>query len=190
MTPDGPRHPRMPADVPRLVAALAVRDVRYVISGSVAAQLHGLDLLHNDLDVVPDLEPSNLARLFDVLRDVEATPDGFGHGVTDGGRRRWIAEETTPERLAAWRADVDDITSFDHLFRLRHGDFDVVPLLTGDYEALKRGAVPMVVGTTSVRVAGIDDLVTVLEIARRPKHAGRIEALRVIQKRARELPEA
>jgi hypothetical protein len=184
MIPDPPRHPRAPAEVPRLVAALAARDVRYVVSGSVAARLHGLALRPNDLDVVPDLDPRNLARLFDVLRDIEATPDGFGHWVTEGGRRRWIAEETTPERLATWAPDAADLRSFDHLFRSRHGDFDVVPELTGGYAALASSAVRKVVHGTPVWVAGIDDLVATLEIARRPKHAGQIEALRALQARA------
>jgi len=189
MTSDSPRHPRAPADVPRLVAALAAREVRYVICGSVAARLHGLDLRHNDLDVVPDLEPANLGRLFDVLRGVKASPDGFGHWVTDGGKRRWIVEETTPERLATWAPVAGDVSTFDHLFRSRHGDFDIVPELTGGYAALVRRAVRKDVDGMPVMVAGIDDLVATLEVARRPKHAGQIEALRAIQARATESQE-
>lgn len=183
-----PRHPRRAADVPRLVAALERRGVRYVVCGSVAAKVHGVDLIHRDFDVVPDLDAGNLQRLFDVLRDIEASPDGFGHWETEAdGRRRWIGEEATPEMLEAWAPHAGDVSSFDHLFRSRHGDFDVVPDLAGRYETLRLRAVRRSVAGLEAWVAHLDDLIASLEAADRPKHAERTRRLREI--RAREATE-
>lgn len=180
-----PRHPRAPVDVAACVRALERHDVRFVITGSVAARLHGVALEPRDLDIVPDLEPGNLARLFRVLDEIEATPEGFGHWETeDGGRQRWIVEEAPPERLARWRPDAADLASIDHLYMTRHGDFDVVPVLTGAYGALRRGAVAKEVSGMGVLVAGIDDLLTPLAAAGRPRHLERAARLREIRDRA------
>lgn len=179
----GPVHPRAQADVPRLVAVLARHDVRYVVTGSVAARLHGVALEHRDFDVVPDPDPDNLRRLFDVLREIEAMPFGFGHWVTDDdGRRRWITEEATPERFAAWAPRVDDPASYDHLFPTRLGDFDVVPELTGRYEVLVRRAVRLDVEGVPVFVAHVDDLAGPLEAAGKPRHLERLARLRALQR--------
>jgi len=180
-----PPHPRVQADVAGLVAALARHQVRYVVTGSVAARLHGVVLEHRDFDVVPDPEPGNLRRLFDVLREIGAKPHGFGHWDTDtDGRKRWIAEEATPERIAAWVPRVDDPTSYDHLFQSRLGDFDVVPELTGRYETLVRRAVRLAVDGAPVWVAHVDDLAGPLEAAGTPRHLERLARLRALQRAA------
>jgi len=178
------RHQRAPADLASLVEVLGRHGVQYVISGSVAALLHGVAVRHNDLDVVPDPATSNLQRLFRVLEEIEATPNGFGHWETQpDGERRWIEEETTLAKLEQWRPDAGNPASFDHLYQTRHGDFDVVPEVTGGYGRLMRRAIERRLAGTTVWVAHVDDLLATLTVARRAQHAERVRSLREIQAR-------
>lgn len=150
---------RRPPDIEALLDALVSADIQFVITGSVAAQAQGVKLEPGDLDVVPSLEPANLAKLVAVLLAIEARPQGFGSWSTDAsGERKWIATEVTPELRAGWKPDVSDLTSLDHLYFTRHGDLDVVPELTGRYDDLKARAVVITVHGHEVLVAGIEDV--------------------------------
>ena len=59
-------------DLRGLVAALAERDVDYVIVGGVAVGAHGYVRATRDLDIVPQPDPENLRRLGAVLQQLEA----------------------------------------------------------------------------------------------------------------------
>ena len=49
-------HESRPPDVPRLLAVLNLSGVRYILIGSVAAQLYGIEAQPGDLDVTPALD--------------------------------------------------------------------------------------------------------------------------------------
>jgi len=58
---------------PRLILReLAAHDVRFVVIGGLAAALHGSSQVTFDIDIVPDPELGNLARLSKTLAAVEA----------------------------------------------------------------------------------------------------------------------
>jgi hypothetical protein len=143
--------PRRPPDVPALLRLLNEHGVRYVVTGSGAALLHGVDLVPGDLDVTPALDGENLERLAAVLEAIGARPDpgGFGHWGED---RRWVRREPTPEELAA-KPDPANPDSFDHLYESDLGAFDVVPRLVGTYDELRARAVEV----DGVWVAALED---------------------------------
>ena len=181
------RHPRRPPEVDALLAELDAHGVDFVVTGSVAVKLHGVALTPGDLDVVPALTPANLERLFRALDALEATPDGFGRWQVDGrGERRWLAEEATEARLRAWSPAVDDRASYDHLFRTRLGDLDVVPELNGSYDHLARRAVTVRVsapaGGRRVRIAHVDDLLATMTVPRRERDVDKVRGLRLVQR--------
>ncbi len=89
-----------------------------------------------------------------------------------------------PEALAAWRPDVDDPSTFDHLFLTRYGNFDVVPALAGEYTSLMARAVRRPAFGGELWVPHLDDLLAPLTRPRRPKDAPRVTALRAIQRAA------
>jgi len=164
-------------------------DVRYVLVGSVAAQIYGAEVQPGDLDVTPALDRENLVRLCHLLQALEATlPDtgdvGHWQGQPDG-ERKWISRPATPQdRLARarWQPDPDDVSSLDHLLHTRHGNLDVVPDLTGDYETLMKRAVRMEAHGQEVWVVHVDELLAALTIPRRKKDAPRVRQLRHIQR--------
>ena len=177
------RHERRPPGLAALLGELDRRGLDVIVTGSVAALVHGVALEPGDLDVVPREDIDNLERLADLLVEIEATPFAFGHWTRDEqGERRWVEEQTTPERLAAWRPDPHDIATFDHLYVTRLGDFDVVPELTGTYADLDARALAVGFDGSLVRVPPIGDLLEGLTVPRRPKDVDRVRALRAIQR--------
>ncbi|MDP8911862.1 MAG: hypothetical protein M3M94_07350, partial [Actinomycetota bacterium] len=57
-----------------LVAALEDADVRYVLTGSVAAAVYGVEVEPRDFDIAPDLADENLRRLAGLLASWNAKP--------------------------------------------------------------------------------------------------------------------
>jgi len=56
----------------RILTVLARHEVRYVLIGGTAGRLHGSPLLTEDVDLVPALDPGNLAALAAALRELGA----------------------------------------------------------------------------------------------------------------------
>src|SRR3990172_10229409 len=61
--------------IKRVLAALESRDVKYVIFGAVALNLHGLARATEDLDIFIAPEEANIDRLKMALRDVFDDPE-------------------------------------------------------------------------------------------------------------------
>ena len=159
----------------------------YVVTGSVAALLHGVPLQPGDLDVTPARDRENLERLTRALLELEARqyPDEpFGRWVVgDDGQHCWVAFDPTPadrEARASWMPDPDDAASFDHLLWTRHGTLDIVPEIAGTYEALRPSATPIDVEGRCVWVESVADQLATLTVPRRQKDVHRVEALRAL----------
>lgn len=183
-------HPNRSPDIPALVGALHRFDVRYVLTGSVAALAYGVEIGHaGDLDITPALDHENLSRLEALLQDIEAGPDpadAFGHWeLREDGERTWVTDEATPEReaqRATWRPNPDDVSSFDTLLRTRLGNLDIVPELSGTYESLMKRALRLDAWNHTIWVVHIDELLSALTVPRRKKDVARVRQLRLIQR--------
>jgi hypothetical protein len=179
-------------DPPNLTALLDVLDrheVLYVVTGSVAALLHGVQLDPGDLDITPALDRENLERLARALHELGARqyPDEpFGRWeARDDGERRWVEFEPTAadrEARARWKPDATDVASFDHLLWTLHGALDVVPEVAGTYDDLRARAVPLKLGARTVWVESVADLLVTLTVPRRRNDAERVHALRAVQR--------
>jgi hypothetical protein len=172
-------------DLPQLFALLATRQIRYVLTGSVAALLYGVDLQPGDLDITPALDRANLAQLIDLLHAIAATPTGSPGQweVQPDGEYTWVAalhagDDPQPPR---WTPDPDDPASLDHLFTTRHGTIDIVPEIAGTFSWLSEHAVTMTAYGQRIQIAHIDDLLRTLTKPRRVKDVPRVRQLRAIQ---------
>ena len=91
---------RQPPDVAALLELLNQHEVRYIVTGSAAAMLHGVVLEPGDLDITPARGEENLRRLARVLEAIDARrdPDApFGDWETDAnGELRWVQRNATP----------------------------------------------------------------------------------------------
>jgi hypothetical protein len=129
-----------------IVAALERHQVRYVIIGGVAAQLHGSPAPTRGLDLTPERSAPNLARLAAALASVEAQEwvPGFGYPLQLPMDRR---------RLAGDRV---------LLTQTRYGRVDIVPAPHGvptGYDELEPRAHTVRAYGNELPVACLDDLV-------------------------------
>jgi hypothetical protein len=90
-------------DLHALLEALNKAAVHFVVIGGVAVGAHGYVRGTEDLDVVPDPDPENLARLTEVLRRLESTLPTVGERpfdpATDAGVIRRGGNVTTMTRF-------------------------------------------------------------------------------------------
>lgn len=176
---------RRAPDLPALVRVLGEGRVAYVVTGSTAALLHGVQLTPGDLDIVPAVDVPNLRRLAAALAAIDARPDPDGPigawQTGADGERRWIDREPSPgerEARRAWRPDPADPASFDELLETRFGALDIVPEVAGRYEELASRAEQLRAFDQDVLVASIADQLATLTVARRAKDRQRVQALR------------
>ncbi len=177
-------HEARPPQVGDILRILDERDLQYVIVGSVAALLYGVDLQPNDLDIVPATDTENLERLVRTLDVLEARPAGpFGAWtVLPGGEMKWVSRLTTEEELRAWTPLLQDMSTLDHGYRSRFGNFDVVPTVAGTYDELKRRAIQLPAFGCNPWVAHVDEILARLTVPRHEKDASRVALLREVQR--------
>ena len=180
---------RRPPDIGLLLAALDAHGVRYVVTGSAAAMLHGVALVAGDLDITPALDRENLTLLAAALADIDARQDPeapFGRWQPQPeAEQRWVLHEPTPEEIAArasWQPDPNDPASFDHLLRSMHGAIDVVPEVSGTYDELRPRAVQVRAFDREIWVESIEDILATLTVPRRQKDVDRVRELRALQR--------
>jgi hypothetical protein len=153
-------------DVTGLLARLASADVDFVVLGGVAVIAHGYVRNTEDLDISYSSAADNLEALGGVLLDL-------------GARLRAIDEDIpfTPDARTLRRTQ---ILTLDTLL----GGLDLLADPDGSpgYDALKANADVIDFDGFEIRIAGIEDLLTMKRAAGRPKDQTDIEALVAIQR--------
>ena len=152
-------HPLLHAD--RLLRELLDAQVRFVLIGGLAAQVHGSPSLTGDVDICFALDRDNLRRLAGVLTSLTAI------------RRGMPTDVSAPLDDRALRAgDVFTLsTRFGDLDLLAHPD----PGL--DFDTLLGRSILAEILGAPVRVAGLDDLMAMKRAAGRPKDRIELEIL-------------
>ena len=158
-----------PLDAEGLLQRLHDAGVRYVIVGGFAVIAHGIQRSTADLDICPDPEPENLARLAGVLRDLEA--------------RHAEAGEFGPDEFPYEPADPAQLSEGGN-FRLDTslGGLDVMQWIRGipgelAYPELARDAITAEVRGIPVSVCSRAHLVAMKRAADRPLDRADLEQL-------------
>ena len=155
-------------DLRALVDGLAAAEVRYVITGSVAAVAWTeLVLTPGDLDIGPDLGPDTLARLAALLASGSARPVH---------RPDW-KRTLSPEECERWRPDPATPEQLDHQLHTPHGLLDVVPSIAGSFIELMPRARHAHAWGVEVALAHPADLLATMRPDREAKHRVRLAAL-------------
>lgn len=149
-----------------ILRVLIEHDVRFVVIGGFAALAHGSPFPTEDLDVTPDPQPDNLARLSAALTALEA--------------RVRTAEDDAGLPFAHDAHSVAAASSWNLV--TRHGDLDVAlrPDGTTGYPDLVRDAVVVEVFGATIRLASLADVVRSKQAANRPKDQRVLPVLREI----------
>jgi hypothetical protein len=153
-----------------LLRVLREHEAEFVVIGGLAVILHGAERYTKDIDVVPEPSRANLARLWEALSEIEATP-----AELPDFRPEEIPMEFTVDGLVEGGGNWALHTNV--------GRIDVMQWVAGieNYAQLRTNAVaaeiPQVGGT--VWFAGLDDLIEMKREAGRDQDLMDITALRM-----------
>jgi len=166
-----------PLDAAPIFRILNDHSVAYLVIGGMAAEYHGRELGTDDIDITPEKEAANLARLGDALRALDAKfldPDGqVMHDVDIP----W--DPVLLERMGSVRT----ATKF--------GVLDIVfrPDGTDGYDDLVRRAAFIVVSGVAAPVAALDDIIRSKAAAGRPKDVVALPKLEELAEALRRSPQ-
>lgn len=147
--------------------------VRYVVVGGVATLLHGYARLTADVDLAVDLAPQEALKMIRALAgkgfhpQVPVSAETFADPAV---REGWLQEK----HMRAFSL-VDTTNPMRVVDLLLKPEVSFEELLARSQEAL--------VGDTPVRVASIDDLITLKRHAGRPQDLADIKELEAIRRR-------
>lgn len=151
----------------KLVRALVDAGVDFVIVGGIAVVLQAMPRFTKDLDICYSTEQDNLDRLGGVLTGVNA-------------RLRGIPEEIpfVPDGQALRHTQILCLTT-------RDGDIDLLvdPDGAPAYEVLRERADIFELGGQKVRIASIEDMLSMKRAASRPQDVVDIESLEAARRR-------
>ena len=158
------------SDFDIIFAALAKGRVRYLVVGGVAVVLHGVPRFTADLDLVLDLTSANVMAAMQVLGDLDyrpRAPVALLDFADAGKRREWIQQKSLTV-LGLW-SPKHPATEID-LFVDEPLPFE---------EALSRAS-HVDLGSNTVCVASIADLIQLKRMADRPQDHEDIARLNMI----------
>jgi len=152
----------IPVPYLELLERLAARDVRYVLVGGFAVGAWGYIRATDDIDLVPDPEPENLARLIDLLEEI-------------GGQVKVGDGLLTPESVGLFIRAGDKA--------LIQTQLGMVVVLQGlpqipRYAELEAAAEDADLGGVGVRVCSLQHLAAMKRAADRPADRIDLDALR------------
>jgi predicted nucleotidyltransferase len=154
-----------PLRLRELLQRLVEAKIRFILVGGLAVNAWGYMRSTQDVDVVPDPEPENLAKLDELLR-------GLGGKVDVGGRL----------------LDSNSISTFlrtgDRTFvRTQLGQIDVLQGLPQipRYEELEKQAKQIDIDGLAVRVCSLNHLIEMKRASERPRDQEDIQALEAAQ---------
>lgn len=152
----------------RILEILGEHDVEYVLIGGVAGTLHGAPFVTSDVDVVPALETGNLDRLGSALQELDAVMRADDQ---PGG----ISLEFTGRRLKKWLANFQLLS-----LTTKYGYLDVLfkPSGTAGFRDLARSAVEEEIGTFTIRLASLADIIRCKQATGRPRDLEQLPTLR------------
>jgi hypothetical protein len=156
---------------------LARSDVKYLVAGGVAINLHGVPRLTYDLDILIDLRPENSVAFFEALArlgfrtKVPVTATDFA----DARKRRGFVKEKGMRVLTFWQ-DSRPIREIDVFVENPIG-----------FRELWRNKVEIRLGADlQIHVVAIDDLIALKRFANRKQDIADIESLRKAKRLANE----
>jgi predicted nucleotidyltransferase len=158
--------------IPHILRALTDADVKFVLVGGFAVQLHGFVRATFDLDLVLAMDGENLERFIVVAR-------GFGLEPVAPVSLESLADGA---KIEQWYREKGMIAFALREPQLGGSVVDVIVRPGISFNELLAHAAEVDLFGRKIKIAGIDDLVTMKRIADRPRDRIDIEALEKIQK--------
>jgi hypothetical protein len=159
-----------------MVAVLGRFKVRYVLSGGVAARLHGYPWMTAIVEIVPAVAPNDFESLATALKHLSALI--YTEGTPNG-----LAFETTADALAR-AANWHFITTCGRL------DVRFTPEGSDGYAALASTAVKFQLHGDQILVASLEDIIRMKEATGRAQERQEAVVLRELARRERAATQA
>jgi hypothetical protein len=164
----------VPYEPGEMLEAFERHEVRYVVIGGLAAEIHGSPYATRDVDVTPARDRENLGKLASALRELEAMlrVPGLDYPI------EIPLDEYSFERGTTWT------------FLTKHGHLDIALLPDGTrgYDDLRRAATRVQVSDDlDVPVASLADVIRSKEAAGREKDRAVLPMLRRVLERSHEV---
>ncbi len=152
-----------------LLGTLAHAGIDYVVVGSVAVVVQATPRFTRDLDICYATDRTNLERLGSLLVSLQAKLRGVDEDVP-----------FVPDARMLRRTQMLTLTT-------REGDLDLLvdPPGSPGYAALRRRADVIELAGASVRIASLEDLISMKRAAGRPQDQIDIESLEIARSRLR-----
>ncbi len=154
-----------PFDPQGLIAVLVRLQVDFVVIGGLAATFHGAAIPTVDLDIIYERSRENLERLAKALQELTV---------------RLRQAEDVP-----FRVDARSLRNGDRFtFTTPLGDFDCLGTASGapDYAHLRSRAKGMTFGSSSIKIATLDDLIAMKQTTGRAKDVAKLAELLELRK--------
>lgn len=160
----------------RILEVLFSHGVQYVLVGGVAGTLHGSPLPTDDLDIVPALEKSNLDRLVEALRELDAT-------MMASDEPEGVELDFSGKSLQKWLVDFRFLN-----LSTRFGRLDLLyrPAGTEGYRDLASNAKTELIAEVEVRLAALEDIIRSKQAAGRERDLQHLPTLRRLLERKNE----
>lgn len=154
-----------------LFATFARLEVEYVLIGGLAVSLHGIERATMDIDIVVAMSPSNLASVIAVARELKLSPQLPVplESLTDLELLREWHDERNLEAFALRSPEIAGVTVDILLFP---------PVSFADMAC--RAEVLHLAGT-AIRIATVDDLISLKQASGRPIDLSDIEHLKRVK---------
>lgn len=131
-----------------ILFALTDAQVEFVVGGGVAAVLHGVERVTLDIDLALDMDPANVEKFLQVMRNLGLQPR------VPVPARDLMSREAVQRMVAEKGALVFSFVDFDR--PLRHVDIFLQDNLS--FEELSRGARKIVIEDRPIKIMGIAKL--------------------------------
>lgn len=142
-----------------VIIALSKRDVRFIICGGWAVVMQGVRRMTMDLDLSVDMDPDNLRRFLDALKELNLTPGAPipAESILDEKLRQFIVREKN--------AAVFSFIDSDNPYR----QVDVMLTDEGAYDRLLPESDVVRIGGYPVRIVSKKGLIHMKEQLRHPR---------------------
>ncbi len=150
-----------------VLAKLVEANVRFVVVGAVAMNLHGVPRMTADLDLLADLSPANLSALIQVLEQL-----GYKPRLPVSA-----AELLDPERRREW-VEQRNLKAFTFVHPLRPlQEVDLLLESPVPFDAADRAKRVLAAGHLRIPVISLDHLIAMKRAAGRAQDAADAETL-------------
>ena len=147
------------------------KNITYLIVGGLAVVLHGRPRLTTDIDLIIALDKENCLKTIEILENLNYKPRipvNSKDFADPKIRNNWIKEKGLT--VMSFFSETNPLVGID-----------IFVECPSDYDAMLSRSIYKELGDIKVRVASIDDIISLKKVANRPKDIEDIKALELIK---------